>query len=51
MKDMEKTGEKCCLVTFDWGTGKAEPTSDPLQVVEMLEVLVVVNFHHNLLYL
>lgn len=51
MKDMEMIGEKRCLVTFDWGRGKAEPTSDPLQVVEMLELLVVVNSHHNLLYL
>lgn len=36
MKDTEMTAEKCCLATFDWGKGKAEPTSDPLQVVEML---------------
>lgn len=51
MKDMEMTGEKCCLVTFYWGRGKAEPTSDPLWVVEMLGVLVVVKSRHNLLYL
>lgn len=51
MKYMEMTGENCCLVTFDWERGKAEPTSDLLQVVEMLEVLVVVKSRHNLLYL
>jgi len=51
VKDMEMTGEKCCLVTFYWGRGKAEPTSDSLQVVEMLEVSVVVKSRHNLQYL
>lgn len=44
-------GEKCYLVTFDWGRGEAEPTSDSLWAAEMLGVLVVVESHHNLPYL
>lgn len=45
------TGEKCCLVTFDWRRGKADPTSDSLWVAEMFEVVAVVKPQHDLLYL
>lgn len=51
MKDMEMTDEECCLVTSDWGRGKAEPTSDSLWVAAMLKVLADVKSHQNLLYL
>jgi len=36
------TDEKRCLVTFDWKRGKAEPTSDSLQVAEISEGMAAV---------